>query len=173
MSTLTADRLEVLSRIKRYGLDTWAPGALVISRRQDVSYMTHHAPIISELIATGHLARDHSGAIGAGLAGDHELHHHSTGVNESRARIAGRIFQVVTERWAVEADATRVRELVLSGLLSLADTDPAGLDRIHRAARDGVDDELLESIVASAMGTVAERRSDGLQHRVGLRVFEN
>jgi hypothetical protein len=173
MSTLTPERLNVLSRIKRYGLDTWEPGALVIARRTDVTFVTRNAPIIADLIRSGHLARDHAGSISAGLAGDHELHQNPSDVNESRARIAGRIFQVVTEHWTSESEATRVRDLVLSGLASVAHTDPARLDRIRQAARDGIDDERLEAIVASAMDSVSERGSDGAAHRVGVRVFEN
>jgi len=171
---ITPEGIAVLARIKRYGLGTWAPGTTVISNREDSGFIRSHAAIISELVAKELLAVDHSGEIRAGLAGDHELHGRETGISESRGRVAGRVFQVVTEDWVIEADALRVRKMVLGGLAFEADKAPAEFERMCRAIADGAEDEALTSIVVSATSLVTANYSDGFDgraHRVGVRIF--
>jgi hypothetical protein len=173
MAKITPEGFAVLSRIKRYGLDTWLPGKLVISRLQDSTYTRVNARIISELISTGYLAVNDSGGIAPGLAGDHEIAHRRGDPAETRALIAGRMYQVVTEEWAIEADALRVRKLVLGGLAFVAETDALQFERIHASTRDGQEDEALEAIVVSAVSLVTASYSDqfaGLAHRVGVRL---
>ena len=174
MAKITPEGFAVLSRIKRYGLDTWLPGKLVISRLQDSTFTRVNARIISDLISTGYLAVDDAGTISASLAGDHNLQREPNTINESRARVGGTLFQVVTEDWAVEADALRVRKLVLGGLGFVAETDPRQFERILRRTAAGEEDEALETIVVSAVSLVTAQYSDqflGLAHRVGVRAF--
>jgi len=174
MAKITPEAFAVLSRIKRYGLDTWLPGKLVISKLQDSTFTRVNARIISDLIATGYLAVDGAGSMSAGLAGDHALRDTTNGLNESRARVNGRMFQVVTEDWAIEADALRVRKLVLGGLAFVAETDPVRFERIRQRTAMGLEDEALEAIVVSAVSLVTAHYSDqfdGLAHRVGVRGF--
>jgi hypothetical protein len=171
---ITPEAIVVLARIKRYGLGTWAPGTTVISSRKDSTFVRSHERIISDLVATGLLAIDHTGEIRAALAGDHELHGREIGISESRGRVAGHMFQVVTEDWAVEADALRARKLVLGGLAFTAESDPEAFDRMHRRIVDGQDDVALEAIVRPAINLVTSHYSDGsgyLAHRVGVRAF--
>ena len=175
MAKITPEGFAVLSRIKRYGLDTWLPGRLVISKLHDSTYTRVNARIISDLIAKGYLTVDEAGSVSASLAGDHELHHGSSTINESRARIAGQLFQVVTDDWAIEADALRARKLVIGGLEFVAASDPTQFERIRQRTSEGRDDEALEAIVVSAMSLVTSHYSDqfaGRAHRVGVRVFE-
>jgi hypothetical protein len=174
VAKITPEAFEVLSRVKRYGLDAWLPGKLVISRLQDTTFTRVNARIISELIATGYLAVDEAGTVTASLAGDHSLAQRPSTINETRARVGGTLFQVVTENWGVEADALRVRKLVLGGLTFVAETNPTQFERILQRTADGLEDEALEVIVVSAMSLVTAQYSDGfagLSHRVGVRVF--
>jgi hypothetical protein len=175
VARITPEGFAVLSRIKRYGLDTWLPGKLVISKLHDSTYSRVNARIISDLVSTGYLATDDSGAVMPSLAGNHALHEGAGDLSESRVRIAGRLFQIVTEDWAIEADALRTRKLVIGGLEFVAQSAPEQFERIRQRTSDGLEDEALEAIVVSAMSLVTAQYSDqfaGHAHRVGVRVFE-
>lgn len=174
MAKINPEAFAVLSHIKRQGLDTWLPGKLVTAQLQDSTFTRVNSRIITDLITTGYLAADNQVAISASVAVGGQSHYRGSNINESQARVGGRLFEVVTEEWGIEADALRLRKLVLGGLAFVAQNDAAKFERIHQRTRDGLEDEALKTIVIAAMSLVTGKYSEqfaGLGHRVAIRVF--
>lgn len=175
MAKITPAAYAVLSRIKVFGLDTWLPGRIVVSRLVDTTFTRVNARIISDLLSGGYVVVDASGTMSPALAGEHALRaRHVHVVRESRQRISGLWFQILTSDWGVEPDAKRLRGMVLSGLVFLAGTNPARLALIHQRTKHGVEDECLAAIVLSATSLVTAHYGDEFAshaHRVGVRAY--
>lgn len=175
MAKITPAAYAVLSRIKVYGLDSWLPGRIVVSRLVDTTFTRVNARIISDLLRGGYVVADTSGVMTPTLSGEVELWSKPVQlVRESRQRISGLWLQVVTSDWGVEADATRLRGMVLSGLGFLAGKNPARLALIHQRTRHGVGNECLVAIVLSATSLVTAHYGDAFAthaHRVGVRAY--
>jgi hypothetical protein len=169
VANITPDELAVLFRVKHYGLGTWRPGRLVISNARDESFARANSTSIATLIDAGYLAVDSFGSVITGLAGEHELRRRDAPVSESRSTIGGRRFQVVTEGWRSEAEASHARRVVIDGLAALADSDPREFDAVFRAVSGGIENDSLATLVQAATGR--PRSEEG--RRVGVRIYGN
>lgn len=164
----------VLTHIKSFGLHEWLPGRNVYARLGDTTYTRVNSRIVRDLLRHGYL-QDAHGDVSVALAGDHELASHGAHPRVSaRFSVDGLWFQVDTEDWGVDADATRLRNIVRGGLVHLGATNGLRLLELHDRLVAHEDDEVFTAILLAAVTTVTAHYGDEYdrhRHRVGVRAY--
>jgi hypothetical protein len=175
VSQLHPEAFEALSKIKKFGLDTWLPGKQAYSRLADTQYTRVCSRIIDQLVRNGYLVEDDESGVTLTLAGENELANYAPlSHDSSRFAVDGLWFQVDTDNWGVAADAAQVRGIVRSGLVHLARTDRAKLARIHESTLEGGTDEFLTVILLSAVSIVTAKYGveyAPFEHFIGVRAY--
>jgi hypothetical protein len=174
VATIDPAGFAVLAQIKAFGLHEWLPGRYLIARLGDSTFTRVNARIVGDLLREGYL-QDTSGDVTVALAGEHELSQSGARSRvSSRFSVDGLWFQVDTDDWGVDADATRVRTMVRSGLTFLGATNGARLLELHDRLVAHEDDEVFTAILLAAVTTVTAQYGDEFgrhRHRVGVRAY--
>jgi hypothetical protein len=148
-----------MTRMRQYKLDTWLPGKHAIARLGGSQYTRVSAHIVDQLVRHGYDMGDHDRT-----------------PTSSTFDVDGLVFRISTDDWAVASDATQLRGIIHSGLMHVARTDRARLERLHRNTLEGLQDTLLTTIIIAAVAVVTPRYGvefGCFTHGIGVSALEH